>query len=418
MKTLQRLRTGLRLDTDQHSAADSATSRRPSRSQVWREFLDRVDDLLPGLRAGFVAAMTTWSGVLLFVALAWGTTAAGTADFTAAVGFASAVWMLAHGAAVAAPDAAITLTPLGLWLVSLWVTLRALERGRGRDEVAWMRLSLDFLGGYGAAILVAGLVTVLGPVRLTLTGLLSALGVPVGALALELVRAIARADDRLPAGVSGMPVWAVRGIAPAGRGLRALAALAAAVLSIALLVRWDAVTGLYAAVAPGLIGGMLLTLGQLCYLPTLGMWALSVVAGPGFHATTDGHIGLDGSHPGLLPMLPALGLIPADGEYPGWTKAALALPVLVGLLVGRWADQEWPRLGSWRAKALTASVAVGLVGLATWVLAALAAGSAGSGRLAEVGLAPGASALALTGLVALGSLLWLGWIAVADRIRH
>ncbi|HMT90527.1 MAG TPA: DUF6350 family protein, partial [Dermatophilaceae bacterium] len=204
----------------------------------------------------------------------------------------------------------------------------------------------------------------------------------------------------------------------AGRGLRALAALAAAVLSIALLVRWDAVTGLYAAVAPGLIGGMLLTLGQLCYLPTLGMWALSVVAGPGFHATTDGHIGLDGSHPGLLPMLPALGLIPADGEYPGWTKAALALPVLVGLLVGRWADQEWPRLGSWRAKALTASVAVGLVGLATWVLAALAAGSAGSGRLAEVGLAPGASALALTGLVALGSLLWLGWIAVADRIRH
>ena len=395
MSTLQRLRTGLRPD--------------------------RVDDRLPGLRAGLVAATITWSAVLLFVVLGWGTSASGTADFSAAVGFASAAWLLAHGSAVTAGSATISLTPLGLWLGALWVTLRTLERGRdsghGPDVVAWGRFSADFIGGYAVAILLAAVLTGLGPARPTLAGLLVALFLPLAALAVELARALVRGDDRLPARAAGIPVWAIRGVVPAARGLLALGVLSAVVLLVALLARWDAVTGLYGAVAPGLAGGVLLTLGQLCFAPNLGIWALAVLAGPGFQVTAGGHIGLDGSHPGLLPMLPVLGLIPSDGEYPGWTKAALALPVLVGLFVGRWADWQWSRLGSWRAKALSAGVSVGLLGLVTWVLAGLSTGSVGSGRLGEVGSSPVITAASLTGLVALGALLWLGWIAIADRFR-
>ena len=401
MSTLQRLRTGLRLD--------------------------RVDDRLPGLRAGLVAATITWSAVLLFVALGWGASASGTADFAEAVGFASAAWLLAHGSAVTAGSATISLTPLGLWLGALWVTLRTLERGRdsgpdsGRDSghdpdaVAWGRFSADFVGGYAVAILLAALLTGLGPARPTIVGLLVALGLPVAVLAVELARALVREDDRLPARAAGIPVWVVRGVEPAARGLGALGALSAVVLLVALLARWDAVTGLYGAVAPGLIGGLLLTLGQLFFVPNLGVWALAVLAGSGFQVTAGGHIGLDGSHPGLLPMLPVLGLIPPDGEYPGWTKVALALPVIVGLLVGRWADGQWSRLGSWRVKALSAGVAVGLLGVVTCVLAALATGSAGSGRLDAVGPAPVITSAALTGLVALGALLWFAWTGLTTR---
>ena len=397
MSTLQRLRTGLRLD--------------------------RVDARLPGLRSGLVAATITWSAVVLCVALGWGTSAAGTADFTEAVGFASAAWLLGHGSAVTAGSATISLTPLGLWLGALWVTLRTLERGRdsgpdsgpAQDAVAWGRFSADFIGGYAVAILLAAVLTGLGPARPTIVGLLVALGLPVSALAVELARALVREDDRLPTRLAGIPVWVVRGVEPAARGLGALGVLSAVVLLVALLARWDAVTGLYGAVAPGLVGGLLLTLGQLFFVPNLGVWALTVLAGPGFQVTAGGHIGLDGSHPGLLPMLPVLGLVPPDGEYPGWTKVALALPVIVGLLVGRWADGQWSRLGSWRVKALSAIVAVGLLGVVTCVLAALATGSAGSGRLDAVGPAPVITSAALTGLVALGALLWVAWTGLTTR---
>ena len=397
MSTLQRLRTGLRLD--------------------------RVDARLPGLRSGLVAATITWSAVVLCVALGWGTSAAGTADFTEAVGFASAAWLLGHGSAVTAGSATISLTPLGLWLGALWVTLRTLERGRdsgpdsgpAQDAVAWGRFSADFIGGYAVAILLAAVLTGLGPARPTIVGLLVALGLPVSALAVELARALVREDDRLPARLAGIPVWVVRGVEPAARGLGALGVLSAVVLLVALLARWDAVTGLYGAVAPGLVGGLLLTLGQLFFVPNLGVWALTVLAGPGFQVTAGGHIGLGGSHPGLLPMLPVLGLVPPDGEYPGWTKVALALPVIVGLLVGRWADGQWSRLGSWRVKALSAIVAVGLLGVVTCVLAALATGSAGSGRLDAVGPAPVITSAALTGLVALGALLWFAWTGLTTR---
>ncbi|MBK8733579.1 MAG: hypothetical protein IPL93_12170 [Actinomycetales bacterium] len=377
-----------------------------------------LDGRLPGLRAGLVAATVTWCAVLLLVALAWGTSAAGTADFGAAVGFASAAWLLGHGVGLGVGGGSVGLTPLGIWLAAVWVTLRTLERGRDRDEVGWVRFTLDFFGGYAVAVVAATLLTLLGPVRPSVVGLPLALSVPVAALALEVARGLLRADDRLPERLTGIPAWAVRGVVPAARGVLALGGLSLVVVLAALVVRWDAVTSLYAVVSPGLVGGLLLTLGQLCYLPTLGVWALSVLAGPGFQVTAGGHIGLDGSHPGLLPMLPALGLVPGDGVYPSWTRAALALPVLVGVYVGRSADHQWSRLGRWRGKALSASVAVGLLGLGIWVLAALGTGAAGSGRLAAVGPAPGPMALSLTGLLAAGALLWLGWIALADRFRR
>lgn len=370
---------------------------------------------LPGLRAGLVAATVSWCAVLVLVALAWGTSAAGTADFGAAVGFASGAWLLGHGSALTAGGVTIGLTPLGLWLGAGWVALRSVERSRDRDDIAWGRFTADFVVGYATAIVIAALLTFWGPVRPTIGGVIVALSVPLTAVTVEAARAIVRGDERLPALADGIPAWVVRGIAPAARGLLALGGLALVVLLGALIVRWEAVTGLYAALAPGVVGGLLLTLGQLGYLPTLGLWALSVLVGPGFQVTTGGHISLDGSHPGLLPMLPALGLLPPDGDYPGWLRAALALPVLVGIVVGRAADQQWSRLGSWRAKALSAGVAVGLVGLATWLLSALATGSAGSGRLSAVGPAPAPTALALTGLLAAGAALWLGWIAIANR---
>lgn len=377
-----------------------------------------LEGRLPGLRAGLVAATVTWCAVLVLVSLAWGTSAAGTADFGAAVGFASAAWLLGHGAALGVGGSSIGLTPLGIWLAAVWVTLRTLERGRDRDEVGWGRFTVDVLAGYAVAVAAAALLSLLGPVRPSLMGLLVTLSVPLAALGVEVARGLLRADERLPERLTGIPAWAVRGIVPAARGLLALGGLSLLVVLVALVVRWEAVTGLYAAVAPGVFGGLLLTLGQLCYLPTLGLWALSVLAGPGFQVTTGGHIGLDGSHPGLLPMLPALGLVPGDGVYPGWTRVALALPVLVGVFVGRSADHQCSRLGSWRGKALSTAVAVGLVGLAIWVLTALGTGSAGAGRLAAVGPARGPTALALAGLLAVGALLWLGWIAIAARFRR
>lgn len=420
MSTVQRPRFGLRLGGDPRVADpagdaefDSERDEHTDSIARLRMLINRVETRLPGLRPGLVSAISSLTAMVLFVVLVWGTSATGTADFGAAVGVGTAAWLLGHGVPLSAGGVTIGLTPLGLWLAAVWLTVRSVERGRERADSEWTRYSVDVVGGYGIVIVLAALSTLLGPARPSVLGLILALSVPAAALVVELCRALNAGDDRLPERLHGIPAWAVRGLAPAARGLGALSVLALLVILGALLVRWDVVTGLYAAVGTGVVGGLLLTLGQLCYLPTLGMWALAVLAGSGFQITAGGHVGLDSSQPGLLPMLPALGLLPSEGVYPSWTKAAMLAPVIVGALVGRWVDQEWPRLAGWRAKALSVGVAVGLLGIAMWVLGALATGSVGDHGLREVGIAHAAVAMLLTTELGLGAAVW----SIASVVR-
>lgn len=213
------------------------------------------------------------------------------------------------------------------------------------------------------------------------------------------------------------------------------------VLAIALLVRGSEIIALYETANVDFLGATAMTLGELAYLPTLVVWALSFVAGPGFALGTGTAVSPGGTQVGVLPGIPVLGVVQphaspwllllallpiALGAFAGWVvrsrmvgmpdaftlvretervaprrddrNAALAGMLgdapraetveVVDVAPRRVADPLAPRF--WIAVGIAAFAAVGAA-----LLASLASGSLGPGRLAEVGPHPGGLALAV-----------------------
>ncbi|HET8926252.1 MAG TPA: DUF6350 family protein [Microbacterium sp.] len=198
-----------------------------------------------------------------------------------------------------------------------------------------------------------------------------------------------------------VPGLIVRGTAVA---LSALIGLGALALAVALIGRAPQVIALYESAQVDALGATLVTLGQLVYLPTLVVWGLAWVAGPGFALGAGTAVSPAGTQVGVIPGIPVLGAMPES--ISPWLLLVLLLPVAAGALAG-WVmrsrlrgDAVLPRV------VLTVSVAV-LAAAGAALLAAVASGSLGPGRLAHIGPEPGPVALAvgLEVLVGAGILL-------------
>ena len=104
---------------------------------------------------------------------------------------------------------------------------------------------------------------------------------------------VARVRDRVeatPHGWGEVPGLIVRGTAVVLAGLIGLGALA---FAVALVLRGGEVIALFEAAHVDALGATVITLAQLAYLPTLVIWGMAFVAGPGF-AVGAGHRGLAG----------------------------------------------------------------------------------------------------------------------------
>ena len=361
-----------------------------------------------GLLAGAVPVGLGLLACMLVVVPLWAITGSG-ASWAHAVGVAAACWLLVSGGGFGADGVSVSLVPVLGWAGAVWLVAHSLRRAAALADRPTLGLAPLALGGYAAAQVVVALLALAGPARPTLGGLVTSLGVPVTALLLDQ----ARDPDEWVA--ERLPTWLTRAGRPALWGLAGLGSAALLLVLVQLVGRWSTVSGLYAALGTGMLASLVLTLLQLLFLPDLLVWALAVLSGPGFQVSAGGTVSLGGAQPGLLPMIPALGLLPPDGTNPGWAWLGLLVPVAVGVGVGRQATASWSRLADWRSRAATTGAAVGLVAVAVLVLAALSSGSAGEARLAHVGVQPLAVAAALLGELALGAALWLGWDTLRRR---
>lgn len=271
---------------------------------------------------------------------------------------------------------------------------------------------------------------------------------------------IARLRDRVEAARSGwadVPALVARGAAVVVMGLVGIGAVVAAV---AVFARAGQIVALYQAGNVDVIGAVVLTLAQLAYAPTLAVWGGAFAAGPGFLVGEGASVSPAGTQVGVIPGIPALGAIPesttswllllalapvALGAFAGW----IARSRVVGVRSPRRDDGErmpWPAAGdepgppdSARTSALEGLLAgsgpgtaiaveehavspghdpvaprlVIAVGIAVVsaagaaLLAVVASGSLGPGRLAVVGPEPGPVVLAVGAEVLLGAAILL-----------
>jgi hypothetical protein len=141
-----------------------------------------------------------------------------------------------------------------------------------------------------------------------------------------------------------------------------------------------------AALAPGLVGGALLLLAQLAYLPNAVCWAICYALGPGFAFGASTVMAPTGAALGPVPLFPMLAALPSGtGGIQGWVSPlVLALPYLAGVVGGVLVARAAPTPAVELAPlwGFACGVATGCV---IGVLAAFSGGPLGSGRLATVG---------------------------------
>jgi hypothetical protein len=296
----------------------------------------------------------------------------------------------------------ITIAPLGFALLTVLLGARAGRRiGETPNRALGATTSVVVFGILSLALTLSAL---FGPARASiwqgalLPTLCFAVGITVGA---EIGR---RSLGPVPEGSPGSSIrdwindWqpALRAtIAAALRGGTAAAAVVLAVSAVAvaalLLTSYAKVITLYETVHAGVLGGIAITVGQLALLPNAVIWAASWFVGPGFAIGSGSAVTPFGTSLGPLPAVPMLGALPS-GTQLGWGFLGLLIPVLAGFFAGvvirvrlvRQLDVE--RRGRWLVLAgVLTGVAGGiLLGLLAWA----STGSAGPGRLVDVGPAP------------------------------
>ncbi|WP_083948415.1 cell division protein PerM [Thermobifida cellulosilytica] len=138
---------------------------------------------------------------------------------------------------------------------------------------------------------------------------------------------------------------------------------------------------------PGVVGGILLFVVQLLYLPNAIVFGVSYAVGPGFAFGADTVVAPTGVALGPLPALPMLAALPDSGPAPVLSLVTLAAPFLAGALGGRRTLRGAPVPVN-EAAPLWGFVCGAVTG-ALWAgLAALAGGPLGADRLAEIGASP------------------------------
>ena len=336
------------------------------------------------------------------VTLAWALTGRGEDGLGTPVSAAGVVWLAGHHAGVTVGSATITFLPLLLLGIALVLLVLAGRWAvRITSTTTWPDTALLVVGGAATYALVGMLVAQASslagaevpPVTAAVAcGLVALLGLGAGALA----------GGPLGAALLGrLPSWARDSLVAAGAAAGALAVAVGVVAAVAVVLRWSSITSLTHQLAPGGGDALGVLLLSLAYLPNLLVWVLAYVAGPGF--AIGGGTGVDpfSQSGGLLPVVPLLGAVPEQAPAAG--PLLLLLPVAAGAVAALVLRHR--RSLPLREEAIGLVGGAVLVALGAALLAALAGGALGDGRLEQLGPPALATGLALGGLVAAGALL-------------
>lgn len=397
--------------------------------QLWVRSTDAVEDgektggpwrplpwFVGAIGAGLVAAAVGWLLVTALVLLGWLTARAG--DLGDAFNGATQLWLLAHGGGLQIAGVRWTLVPLSITLVLAvllgvlgaaaaqsmadgggggGVPLKGIDTGRidpGWIDPGWIdpgrivrRVTL--VTGITYALAVSTVATFAGSVNQGVRG-------AVGSVVLAALAAgwgAARGTGYRPA--DALPGWARPLPAAAAAATWTVLCGGAVALSVGLIQHRERIGAIAAGLGADPGSTVQLTVAQLLFLPNLVIWAASWTVGAGFTFGQGSIVSPPSTDLGLLPSIPVLGALPAEGAG-NWVLLWLLTGLAAGVVAVAVVLRRRPH-----ARFEEVALVSGLAGvLAAVVLTALAVASSGDlggerltglgPRLVELGVLAGA----------------------------
>jgi hypothetical protein len=349
----------------------------------------------------------------------------------------SNLWLAAHGVEIAIPSGAVSgiefdgftvaAMPLGITLITVLLGYRLGSRLSSSGS-----LVLGWTGGIASFGLISLFLSqvaisefaqavqwqaVLSPTLIfAITVILSSL---IGknfmiASSSEQIEAVERRLIRSSLGKLKKSLhWSVRAVIDpavrAGSLITLFMILAASVTTAVLLaISWIEIIRLYEALQITVLGGLVITIGQLAVLPNIVIYVASWLIGPGFAIGIGSNVSPLGTNLGPLPSLPIFGAIPSETfERSIWVVLLLGFFAIISLALTRrsTADIRWEYATGFGASFALALGVSTVTSLQLGLLAILASGSFGPGRLQFVGIEPGFLFLTVFGIVFISSFL-------------
>ena len=305
---------------------------------------------------------------------------------------AAAIWLVGHHVGFAFRGAGrIGMLPLGLVLLPgllLWRAGRWVVRAAGIRRLRHVGHAALALAAPYAVL--AGVLALASRSRLESSSVLQAVGwgflLALAAGGLGGARALAPWRQL----IALLPLRGRSAVVGVAGCLASLAAAGSLVVAISLAVHLHEAVRLTDALAPGAVGTLLLLLLQLGYLPNAIIWAIAFTLGPGFAFGSATIVAPTGSALGQLPAFPLLAALPPGlhAALPGWLEPmVLALPYLAGATGGVLIVRSAGRL-SLDAAPLLGLACGAVAGVLLGLLALVSGGPLGDGRLAAVGPSP------------------------------
>ncbi|MFF4411497.1 DUF6350 family protein [Streptosporangium sp. NPDC001559] len=320
---------------------------------------------------------------------------------------AAQLWLVAHHAGFSISGGVIGLLPLGLTVLpafllyraGVWMTRDAdlrlrmparLPKNSPKDEAnARRRAQLVLVAQAGVSLaapyaLLAGVIALITDNEVTQPfigeTLLSHLLLAFAAGSLATARAIGpwRAMLRL------LPERLRAALISSAAALGIMLVAGTVLVTGALVANFSQVRALSEILAPGFVGGLLLLLIQVLYLPNAIVWGMAYTAGPGFAVGAGTLVAPTGVQLGVVPSLPILGALPEAGPTPAWVMVVVALPFAAGAVAGVLSVRIAPS-PTYEGAPLWGFACGLFTGAVAGALSALSGGPLGGTRLTVVG---------------------------------
>jgi hypothetical protein len=301
-------------------------------------------------------------------------------------------WLMAHRSGVFVAGARVTAAPLLLTLVAGWLTWRIAHRvgdsvsGHGPDADQISDGERDWTVPVATGVFALGYVAVV-LVTLDLAGTPATAPSGPRSMGWALALTLLCGGAGIAVGSGRAAIWA----ALLSADLRATAATCIAILRAFLLASLLALVAALALdldTAANVVSELDLAAGEAtvflavtaALVPNATVFAGSYLLGPGFTVGAQTLVSPTLVVTGPLPAFPLLAALPDSGPTPAWTVWLVGVPALVAVLAAARAQRRRPTL-RWERGALRGCAGGVFAGVVTGLLAAVAGGAVGPGRM-------------------------------------